>query len=127
MPPSDPLEEDFLPPSWQIQDEPVDDHRPARTFWPVAQRLRPDPLLVPLARAQDAIARLEAAMEAASGDIGVGLRARVSLHEASGYLGHRQTTVHPRDLALHEVGLTGSYAAAPTVGRPLWHCWARGG
>ena len=116
MPPSDHLEEDFLPPSWQFRDEPMEDDQPALTFWPVAERRRPDPLLIPLARAQDAIARLEAGVEAASDDVATGLRARVSLHEASGYLGHRQTTVHPRDLALHEAGLTGSYAAASILG-----------
>ena len=116
MPPSDQLEEDFLPPSWQFRDEAADDDQPAQTFWPVAERARPDPLLMPLARAQDAVARLEAGVEAASEDIATGLRARVSLHEASGYLGHRQTTVHPRDLALHEAGLTGSYAAASILG-----------
>ena len=111
MPLSDLLEEDFLPPSWQFQDD-----QPAPNFWPVDARCRPDPLPIPLARAQDAIARLEAGVEAASDDVATGLRARVSLHEASGYLGHRQTTVHPRDLALHEAGLTGSYAAASILG-----------
>ena len=116
MPPSDQLEEDFLPPSWQFRDEPADDDQPALTFWPVAERRRSDPLLIPLARAQDAVARLEASVEAASEDVAAGLRARVSLYEASGYLGHRQTTVHPRDLALHEAGLTGSYAAASILG-----------
>jgi hypothetical protein len=112
----DDLDEDFLPPSWQFQPEPPDEDQAATPFWPVAERHRPDPLLIPLARAQDAIARLEAGVEAASDDIVIGLRARVSLHEASGYLGHHQTTVHPRDLALHEAGLTGSYAAASILG-----------
>ena len=116
MPPSDDLDEDFLPPSWQFQDEPLEDDAPALTFWPVAERRRPDPLLLPLARAQDAVARLEAGVETASEDVAAGLRARVSLHEASGYLGHRHTTVHPRDLALHDAGLTGSYAAASILG-----------
>ena len=119
MPPSDrldPLDDDFLPPSWQFHDEPADDDQPVLTFWPVAERPRQDPLLIPLARAQDAIARLEAGVEAASPDIAAGLRARVSLHEASGFLGHHHATVHPRDLALHEAGLTGSYAAASILG-----------
>lgn len=119
MPPSDrldTLDEDFLPPSWQFHDELPDDDQPALTFWPVAERPRPDRLPIPLARAQDAIARLEAGIDAASEDIATGLRARVSLHEASGYLGHHHTTVHPRDLALHEAGLTGSYAAASILG-----------
>ena len=110
--PLDDVDEDFLPPSWQFQDE----DQPALTFWPVAERRRADPVLIPLARAQDAIARLEAGVEAASPDVAAGLRARVSLHEASGALGHRHTTVHPRDLALHEAGLTGSYTAASILG-----------
>lgn len=109
-------EEDFLPPSWQFQDETPEDNQPSLTFWPVAERRRPDPVLIPLARAQDAIARLEAGVDAASPDVAAGLRARVSLHEASGILGHWHTTVHPRDLALHEAGLTGSYAAASILG-----------
>ena len=119
MPPSDQLDalnEDFLPPSWQFHDEPAEEDRPVLTFWPVAARPRLDPMFIPLARAQDAVARLEASIEAASPDIATGLRARVSLHEASGFLGHLQTTVHPRDLALHEAGLTGSYAAASILG-----------
>jgi hypothetical protein len=115
VPPSDLLEEDFLPPSWQFP-EAQGDNLAGIGFWPVAERRRPDPLLIPLARAQDAVARLEAGVEAASADVAAGLRARVSLHEASGFLGHRQTTVHPRDLALHEAGLTGSYAAASILG-----------
>lgn len=110
------VDEDFLPPSWQFQPEQPDDDQPALTFWPVAERRRPDPLVVPLARAQDAVARLEAGVEWASDDVATGLRARVSLHEASGYLGHHHTIVHPRDLALHEAGLTGSYAAASILG-----------
>ena len=110
------LDEDFLPPSWQFQDDAADEDQPSLTFWPIAERRRPDPLLIPLACAQDAVARLEAGVEAASPAVAAGLRARVSLHEASGYLGHHHTTVHPRDLALHEAGLTGSYAAASVLG-----------
>ena len=109
-------DEDFLPPSWQFQDEPAEEDQPELAFWPVAERRRPDPLLIPLARAQDAVARLEASVERASPDLATGLRARVALHEASGYLGHWHTTVHPRDLALHDAGLTGSYAAASILG-----------
>ncbi|MEI7710022.1 MAG: hypothetical protein WCI94_01225 [Rhodospirillales bacterium] len=113
-------DEDFLPPSWQFEDESADsessDDSPPLAFWPLAERPRPNAWLIPLARTQDAIARLEASVDAVSDDIATGLRARVSLHEASGFLGHRQTTVHPRDLALHDAGLTGSYAAASVLG-----------
>ncbi len=75
-------------------------------------------VLVPLARAQDAVARLEAALEAASPAAQQGLRARVSLTEAAGWLAHRHAApVHPRDLALREAGLTGSYTLAVLTGR----------
>ena len=119
MPPAgepDDLDDALLPPSWQFRDEPADDDQPTLSFWPVAERRRPDPLLLPLALAQDAVARLEAGVEAASPDIAAGVRARVSLHEASGFLGHHHTIVHPRDLALHAAGLTGSYTAAAILG-----------
>ncbi len=112
----DERDEDFLPPSWQFREEVPDAEPPVLDFWPVAERRRLDPLLMPITRAQDAVARLEAGVEAASPEVAAGLRARVSLHEASGYLGHWHTTVHPRDLALHEAGLTGSYAAATILG-----------
>jgi hypothetical protein len=69
-------------------------------------------LLLPLARAQDALARLEASTAAASPEVAEGLRARIALREASGWLAHHGVWVHPVDLALREAGLTGSYAAA---------------
>jgi HTH DNA binding domain len=74
-------------------------------------------LLIPLARAQDAVARLEAAVAAAQADVGAGLRARLALFEAAGCLAHRGPPVHPHDLALREAGLTGSYTIAAMTGR----------
>jgi hypothetical protein len=75
------------------------------------------PLLAPLAEAQDAVARLEASAAAASPAVVEGLRARVAFREAAGWLGHAHTWVHPRDLALREAGVTGSYAAAALADR----------
>jgi hypothetical protein len=70
------------------------------------------PLLTPLAHAQDAIARLEAKVEAASEAVAEGVRARMSYLEAAGWLRHVHVWIHPQDLALRDNALTGSYAAA---------------
>ena len=66
-------------------------------------------LLLPLTRAQDAVARLEASVAAAPDDVAAGLRARLALFEAAGFLAHHGPAVHPHDLALRDAGLTGSY------------------
>jgi hypothetical protein len=75
------------------------------------------PLLVPLAEAQDAVARLEATAATASAAVVEGLRARVAYREAAGWLAHTHTWIHPRDLALRDAGLTGSYTAAALASR----------
>jgi hypothetical protein len=75
------------------------------------------PLLVPLGEAQDAVARLEASAAAASPAVIEGLRARVAYREAAGWLAHTHTWIHPRDLALRDAGLTGSYTVAVLAGR----------
>jgi HTH DNA binding domain len=75
------------------------------------------PLLLPLAEAQDAVARLEATAATASPAVIEGLRARVAYREAAGWLAHTHTWIHPRDLALRDAGLTGSYTAAALAGR----------
>jgi signal transduction histidine kinase len=75
------------------------------------------PLLPPLAEAQDAVARLEATAAIASSAVVAGLRARVAYREAAGWLAHAHTWIHPRDLALRDAGLTGSYTAAGLAGR----------
>ena len=62
------------------------------------------PLLTPLARAQDAVARLEAKAEMASDIIVEGLRARLSYLEAAGWLSYAHIWIHPRDLALRDNG-----------------------
>ncbi len=78
----------------------VDDIEDART------------LLLPLARAQGGLARLEATAAAASDAVQEGLRARLAFREAAGWLAHQGHWIHPTDLALRDAGLTGSYAAA---------------
>ena len=74
-------------------------------------------LLIPLARAQDAVARLEAAVAAAPDAVAAGLRARLALFEAAGFLAHCGSAVHPHDLALREANLTGSYTLAALTGQ----------
>jgi len=69
-------------------------------------------LLLPLARAQGGLARLEATAAAASAAVREGLRARLAFREAAGWLAHHGHWIHPIDLALRDTGLTGSYAAA---------------
>jgi hypothetical protein len=69
-------------------------------------------LLLPLARAQDGLARLGATAAAASATVQEGLRTRLAFREAAGWLAHQGYWVHPIDLALRDAGLTGSYAAA---------------
>ena len=75
------------------------------------------PLLAPLARAQDAVARLEARVQAASEIVAEGLRARLSYRETAGWLSYAHVWLHPDDLALRDAGLTGSYGPAARSGR----------
>jgi HTH DNA binding domain len=105
-----------------------DDENPFRPVWetddeldppgrPRAQKraAEPDydhPLLTPLARAQNALARLEAKAEMASPAVVEGLRARMSYLEAAGWLRYAHMWIHPADLALRESGGVTSYGAA---------------
>jgi HTH DNA binding domain len=74
-------------------------------------------LLAPLATAVEAVARLDARAGCASDRVAEGLRRRLALREAAGWLAHQGAWVHPTDLALREAGLTGSYTAAAITGR----------
>jgi HTH DNA binding domain len=58
------------------------------------------------------VARLEARAEMTSDAVAEGLRARLSYLEAAGWLRCSHVWIHPRDLALRDSALTGSYAAA---------------
>src|ERR1700730_10695598 len=117
----DPEDDDvsWFKPVWEIEDEealePPGPFRHVRK--PPAEPDYHHPLLTPLARAQDAVARLEAKMEAASDGVAGGLRARMSYVEAAGWLGHAYVGIHPRDLALRDNGITASYWAAAAGGR----------
>ena len=111
-------EEYWFRPVWETDDEAALDP-PGR---PRAQRqpAEPDyrhPLLTPLARAQDALTRLEARAEMASAAVAEGLRARMSYLEAAGWLRCVHIGIHPWDLALRDNGITGSYAAAAVADR----------
>ena len=82
--------------------------------------MRPDDLatlLGPLCEAQDALARFDARAGAASAAVCEGLCARMAFQEAAGWLAHVHAWAHPLDLALRDLGLTGSYAIAARVGR----------
>src|SRR5690349_23345458 len=61
------------------------------------------------------MARLEAKIEAASEAVAEGVRARMAYLEAAGWLRHAHVWIHPRDLALRDSSLTGSYAAAAHI------------
>lgn len=61
---------------------------------------------------QDSLARLEAATEAAPPAVREGVRARMAYREAAGWLAHHGSWVHPLDLAMRDLRLTGAYAAA---------------
>src|SRR5689334_15011760 len=63
------------------------------------------------------MARLDARVGCASDRVAEGLRRRLALREAAGWLAHQGAWVHPTDLALREAGLTGSYTAAAITGR----------
>ena len=96
----------FRPP-WEDEAPPCASTQPAAN----------EALLIPLARAQDAVARLEAAVAAAPDAVAAGLRARLALFEAAGFLAHCGSAVHPHDLALREAHLTGSYTLAALTGQ----------
>jgi hypothetical protein len=104
----------WLRPVWEIEDE-ADLEPPGGL--PRARKKAPapdydHPLLTPLARAEKALARLEAKAEAASAVVADGLRARMSYLEAAGWLRHAAVWIHPWDLALRDHGAVTSYGAA---------------
>jgi HTH DNA binding domain len=111
-------EENWFRPVWEIEDEAALD--PPGSSRSRRRSAEPDyhhPLMTPLARAQDAVARLEARAEMASDIVAEGLRTRLSYLEAAGWLRCAHVWIHPRDLALRDSVITGSYAAAAAVDR----------
>src|SRR4051794_32174963 len=116
--PGDPEEEDdyWFRPVWETEDT----LEPPGT--PRARKTAPEPdlhhpLLEPLARAQEAVTRLETGVELASPAVAEGLRARLSYREAAGWLGYAHVWIHPHDLALRDHGMTSSYRVAFDAGR----------
>src|SRR4051794_15099924 len=116
--PGDTEEEDdyWFRPVWETEDA----LEPPGT--PGARKKAPEadlhhPLLEPLARAQEAVARLETGVALASSAVAEGLRARLSYREAAGWLGYAHVWIHPHDLALRDQGLTSSYGVAFNTGR----------
>ena len=100
-------------PVWETEDEPTPPGRPpGRAGAAYAPPNYTHPLLSPLALAQDAVARLEARLDAADEAVAFGLRARAAYREAAGLLAFSHVWIHPRDLALRDANLTGSYFAA---------------
>ncbi|MBV9825344.1 MAG: hypothetical protein JO001_06690 [Alphaproteobacteria bacterium] len=103
-------------PVWETENEDAPPGAPSRRQAAAA----PDythPLLAPLARAQHAVTRLDARTEAAPPAIGEGLRARLAMREAAGWLAWARFPIHPRDLALRDAGLTGAYGPAAFADR----------
>ena len=81
------------------------------------EALTPPGLLPALSEAEDAISRLDASALAAPEAVREGLGARIAFREASGWLAHAQAWIHPTDLCLRDLGLTGSFLAAAVGGR----------
>ena len=77
----------------------------------------PAGFLKSLSEAEDALSRLDAATLAAPDAVREGIAARLAFREASGWLAHAQSWVHPLDLCLRDLGLTGSFLAAALGGR----------
>jgi len=86
-----------------------------------------DLLLATLADASDALGRLDARVGSSDEAIRTGLFARLAFTEASGWLAHTHSWVHPLDLALRAVGLTApaALAALGAGARALPHTMAQ--
>ena len=117
MPSASDDDDDFLfRPVWETEDEETPPGAPPRRQ-PASAPDYTHPLLAPLARAQHAVTRLDARAEAAAPVIAEGLRARLALREAAGWLAWARFSIHPRDLALRDAGLTGAYGPAALADR----------
>src|SRR4051794_41049817 len=125
---SDPL----LRPAWEDSPDETDP-LPRRCDAPLPGRGAPAlgvnsaELLAPLSEATDALVRLDAGAAAAPPAIHAGLIARMAFAEAAGWLAHAQAWVHPLDLALRDLTITGPAALAlgGAGGRALPHTLAR--
>lgn len=115
---------------------PEDDYNPFRPVWedneeekgldlpPSLQYRKPttelslsDPeLLRGLLETEQTLSRLDATVSASPPSIREGLIARMAFREASGWLAQASQWVHPNDVALRSLGLTGSYIASAKAG-----------
>lgn len=107
-------------PYW-LPDPDSDDTEELDPFLPTKPKRSPEtemhhPLLLPLSRALNAVARLEASVATSSPAVAEGIRARTAYREAAGWLSHVNTWIHPNDLALRDSGVTGNYIAAQRRG-----------
>jgi len=118
--PGDPEEDEinWFRPVWETEDQnDLDRVSRRRSQRPLSEPDFDHPLLIPLARAQDAVARLQAKTEAASEVVTEGLRARMSYLEASGWLRYAHIRIHPWDLALSDHRLTWGTFTGAALGR----------
>lgn len=88
-----------------------------RAHRPPLETISPPGLLSALSEAEDVISRLDASALTAPEPVREGLVARIAFREASGWLAHARAWVHPTDLCLRDLGLTGSFLAAAAGGR----------
>jgi hypothetical protein len=119
-----------LRPIWEdTPDETEADSAQARESHRVAAHAdtNTDLLLATLADAADALGRLDARVGASDEAIRAGLLARLVLTEASGWLAHTHSWVHPLDLALRAAGLTApaAFAVLGAGARALPHTMAQ--
>lgn len=127
MPPSDDDDDLWFRPVWADNDTPDGGKLPGDIPPPPPRRPWLPPtahpagaagtLLAPLAAAQDALARLDTRAAAAPAPLRAGLIARLAFREAAGWLAARRAWVHPTDLALRDLNLTGRFDTASQIGR----------
>jgi hypothetical protein len=103
-----------LRPAWEDTPDETDVF-PVPAHGSLSGETDPAILLGPLADATEALARLDAGAAAAPEAVCDGLVARMALTEAAGWLAQVQAWVHPLDLALRALSLTGP-AALVAVG-----------
>src|SRR3954453_10916744 len=116
--PGDPEEEDdyWFRPVWETEDT-LEPPGPPRVRKMAPEADLHHPLLEPLARAREAVVRLETGVELATPAVAEGLHARLSYREVAGWLSYAHVWIHPHDLALRDRGLTSSYGVAFNAGR----------
>lgn len=108
-------DDDFwFKPVWEDDDEPSKPllHQTTPVFKPSG----PSGAITAIATAEDVISRLDASCSVCHVRIRNGLIARLAYREAAGWLTSITQWIHPNDLALRDIGLTGSFSAAALIG-----------